>query len=320
MSNIIESKVIGSKVIGVGSYLPGKPVSNSDLATRVPEIDSEWIESRTGILQRHFAKDDELSSHLALEACKLAFSDAKLSPDDIDLIIVATTTSDNIFPSVATKIHKALNISRPIPSFDIQAICAGFVYGMEVVDNFINSGKYNRILLVGVDRMSSLLDFDSRNCSVLFGDGAGAIIIEKSYDSKILASKIYSDGTFADILYTDERGFIQMAGREVFRHAIEKMSASIEDILSEAGVSMDEIDFLIPHQANVRIIDGIAAKLGFPDEKIVKTVSKHANCSAASIPLALAELKASGKLQRGNLVLMTALGAGLTWGSTLLQW
>jgi 3-oxoacyl-[acyl-carrier-protein] synthase-3 len=310
-----------SKIIGVGSYLPGHPISNTELAKRVSGVDSEWIETRTGILQRYFAPSDEFTSHMAIKAAEAALLDANISPNELDIIIVATTTSDRTFPAVATQIQSLLGITKHIPSFDLQAVCAGFVYGLETAQNFLNSGKYNRALLIGADKMSSILDFSSRNCSVLFGDGAGAIVIEKSNDaSNILASKIYADGTHTGILYTSDERFIQMEGKEVFRHAIEKMSSSIEEILLEAGVSMDEVDFLIPHQANIRIIDGIATKLGFPDHKIVKTVSKHANCSAASIPLALDDLKQSGKLQRGNIIVMTALGAGLTWGSAVLRW
>ena len=317
-----------SKIIGVGSYLPGNPLSNEELAHLVPDVDSEWIERRTGILHRHFAKDGEFTSHMATKAALLAIADAHIDPNDIDLILVATTTPDKTFPSIATIIHAALGITNPIPSFDLQAVCAGFVYGLEVAENFINSGKYNTVLLIGADRMSSVLDMTQRNCSVLFGDGAGATIITKSQDeSKIIASKIYSDGSLTDILYTDggvgstgSGGFIQMEGKEVFRHAIDKMSSSIQEILVDSGVKIDEIDFLIPHQANVRIIDGIATKLNFPDEKIIKTVAKHANCSAASIPLALDELKKSGNLKRGNIILMTALGAGLTWGSVVIKY
>ena len=317
-----------SKIIGVGSYLPGQPISNHDLAKIVPEVDSDWIESRTGILQRHFAAQDEFTSHMAIKAALLAITDAQISPNDIDLIIVATTTPDNSFPSVATKVHAALGITKQIPSFDMQAVCAGFVYGIETAENFINSGKYKTALLIGADRMSSVLDMSKRNCSVLFGDGAGAMIITKSNNtSQIIASKIYSDGSLTDILYTDggvgstgSGGFVQMNGREVFRHAIEKMSSSIEEILTECGVGIDEVNFLIPHQANVRIIDGIATKLNFPDDKIIKTVAKHANCSAASIPLALDELKKSDRLHRGDLIVMTALGAGLTWGSVLIRY
>ena len=316
-----------SKIIGVGSYLPGHPISNHDLAKLVPDVDSDWIESRTGILSRHFAPESEFTSHMATKAALLAIADAQISPDDIDLIIVATTTPDNSFPSVAAKVHSALGITRPIPAFDMQAVCAGFVYGFEIAENFINSDKYNNVLLIGADKMSSILDMSKRNCSVLFGDGAGAVIIVKDDRSQVLASKIYSDGSLVDILYTDggvsstkTSGFVQMNGREVFRHAIEKMSTSIEDVLQMSNISADDVDFLVPHQANVRIIDGIAARLNFPDKKIVKTVSKHANCSAASIPLALDELDKSGRLKRGDLLLMTALGAGITWGSVLLRW
>jgi 3-oxoacyl-[acyl-carrier-protein] synthase III len=317
---------MGSKITGIGSYLPGNPISNSDLAKSVPDVDSEWIKTRTGITQRYFASEGECTSHMALQAAKIAIADSRIDPNHLDLIIVTTTTPDNSFPSTATKVHSLLGIKKHVPAFDLQAVCAGFVYGLEVANNFILTGKYKKILLIGADRMSSILDMSSRNTCVLFGDGAGAIVLEESEDSAVLSSHLYSDGGLYNILYTDggvgstgTGGFIQMEGKEVFRHAIEKMSSSIEHILAEAGVNASQVDFLVPHQANVRIIDGIATKLQFPDHKIIKTISKHANCSAASIPLALHELQSSGKLKRGNLVLLTALGAGLTWGSAVLK-
>lgn len=318
-----------SKIIGVGSFLPGHPISNYDLSKIVPDIDSDWIKSRTGILQRHFVQKDEFTSTIASEAAISAIKDANIHPNDIDLVIVATATPDNTFPSVATTICSMIGITKNIPAFDLHAVCAGFIYGLEVAENFLYSEKYKTILLVGADKMSAILDMTQRNCSVLFGDGAGAIILTQSHDSdsKIIASKIYADGSLKDILYTDggvgstkTAGFVQMKGREVFRHAIEKMSSSIEEILEISNLSINDINFLIPHQANIRIIDGIAAKLNFPDHKIVKTVTTHANCSAASIPLALDVLKKSDKLKRGDLIIMTALGAGLTWGTALLKW
>ncbi|MEY3197058.1 MAG: 3-oxoacyl-[acyl-carrier-protein] synthase 3 [Pseudomonadota bacterium] len=318
---------MGARIIGAGSYLPGNPISNDALAKIVPEVDSEWIVSRTGITQRYFAEQDEFTSHLAFAAAQNAILSAKITPETIDLIIVATTTPDNTFPSVACKLQSLLCIKKTIPAFDIQAVCAGFVYGLEIANNFMLSGKYKRILLIGADKMSSVLDMNSKNCSVLFGDGAGAVILESSEESEILASKIYSDGSLSDILYTNggasssgSTGFVHMQGKEVFRHAIEKMSESILDVLNAANIKADDVDFLIPHQANVRIIDGISNKLNFPNEKIIKTIDKHANCSAASIPLALVELISSGNLQRGDLIMLTALGAGLTWGSMLIRW
>jgi 3-oxoacyl-[acyl-carrier-protein] synthase-3 len=317
---------MSSRILGVGSYLPKHIVSNIEFEQRL-DTNDEWIRSRTGIEQRHIASDHEHTSDLAFEASKQAILDAGIKPSEIDLIIVCTTTSDNAFPSAATKLHGYLELQN-IPSFDIQAACAGFIYGLSVADNLISSGQYNNILLVGADKMSSLLNWNDRTTCVLFGDGAGAIILQSdSTGSGVIDSKIYSDGSGYDILYTDELigeeslgGKILMKGQVLFKHAVEKMSSSIEAILAKNSLGVEDIDHFIPHQANIRIIDNMVQRLNFDPNKVVKTVVKHANCSAASIPLALCDLKSSGKLNRGDLILFSAIGAGLTWGSALIRW
>jgi 3-oxoacyl-[acyl-carrier-protein] synthase-3 len=316
------------KIIGVGGYVPGNPVSNQELSKIVTDSDSEWVRSRTGIQQRYFASQDTYTSHMAFEASKQALEDAGISASDIDMIIVCTTTPDNSFPSVATKLQGYLGCGE-IPSFDLQAVCAGFIYGLEVAYSLMKSGKYNNILLVGADRMSSILDMEDRNTAVLFGDGAGAIILSKDESKKdSIFTKLYSDGSFWELLYTDggagsstgKSGVIKMNGKEIYRHAVEKMTSAMVDLLREYSVDISEVSYIIPHQANMRIIDSIASRLNFPDERIIKTVSKYANNSGATIPLALQDLKLSGNLKRGDLILMTALGGGLTWGSALIRW
>ncbi len=308
------------RIAGIGSYLPGDPVSNDELAKIVIDSDSEWVRIRTGIMQRHFAASGEYTSHMAFEAAKAAILDAGIKATDIDMVIVCTTTPDNIFPSVATKVQGYLALGN-IPSFDLQAVCAGFVYGMEVANALLKSGKYRNILLIGADRMSSVLDMQDRSTAVLFGDGAGAVIISSdTSESDIIATKLYSDGTCWESLYTDDSGIVKMNGKEIYRQAVEKMSSAVLDILKENSIELSEVDYLVPHQANLRIIDSIASRLQFPDEKMVKTVAKYANNSAATIPLALKELQSSGNLKRGQLIVMTALGGGLTWGSVLIRW
>ena len=314
------------KILGCGSYLPERVVSNIELAQSV-DTNDEWIRSRTGISQRHIASNDEYASHLAVKASNNAIIDAGIPASMIDLIIVCTTTPDNSFPSTATKLQGYLGLGN-IPSFDLQAVCAGFIYGLHVADSLITSGKYNTILLTCVEKMSSLLDWSDRSTCVLFGDGASAVILQRSNDSsRVIDSKIYSDGNYYDILYTDggvsmngKSGKIRMKGQEVFRHAVEKITKSVEEILQINNISADDINYFIPHQANIRIIDAIVERLKFDQNKVIKTVAKHANCSAASIPLALTELKASNNIKKGDLILFSAIGAGLTWGSALIRW
>ncbi|BFD45707.1 MAG: ketoacyl-ACP synthase III [Rickettsia endosymbiont of Sergentomyia squamirostris] len=314
------------KILGCGAYLPERIVSNAELSLSV-DTNDEWIRSRTGILQRHIAADNEYTSHLALKASQNALDDAGLEASSIDLIITCTTTPDNSFPSTASKLQGYLGLSN-VPSFDLQAVCSGFVYGLHVADSLIKSGKYKTILLVGAEKMSSLLDWSDRTTCILFGDGAGTVILQYSEDSSgIIDSNIYSDGRYFDILYTDggvstngKSGKIKMKGQEVFRHAVEKISKSAEDILHNNNFTIDDVNYFIPHQANIRIIDAVIERLKINPSKVVKTVAEHANCSAASIPLALASLKSYANIKKGDILLFTAIGAGITWGSVLIRW
>lgn len=315
------------KLVGIGGFLPGEPISNEQLSEIVTDSDPDWVKSRTGINTRYFASDDMHTSHMAFEASKEALASAGMNASDLDLIIVATTSPDNSFPSTATKLQGYLGCGD-VPSMDIQAVCSGFIYGMELCDSLLKSGKYQNILLVGADKMSSMLDMKDRSTAVLFGDGAGAVILRKD-DSKdrIFVSNIKSDGKGAEHLCTDggvsstgKSGYIKMNGQEVYRNAVEKMSSSMLDVLKQAKLSIDDISFAIPHQANERIIDSIATRLKVPEKKLVKTVSEYANNSAATIPLALRKIYQEGKIKDGDLIIMTALGAGLTWGSCLFRW
>lgn len=314
------------KILGCGAYLPERIITNAELSLSV-DTNDEWIHSRTGILQRHIAAYDEYTSHLAIKASQNAIDDAGLNPASIDLIITCTTTPDNSFPSTASKLQGYLGLGN-VPSFDLQAVCSGFIYGLHVADSLIKSRKYKTILLVGAEKMSSLMDWSDRATCILFGDGAGAVILQYSDDnSGIIDSNIYSDGRYHDILYTDggvssngKTGKIKMKGQEVFRHAVEKMSKIAEEILHNNNFTIDDVNHFIPHQANVRIIDAVVERLKINPSKVVKTVAKHANCSAASIPLALASLKSYGNIKKGDLLLFTAIGAGVTWGSALIRW
>ncbi|WP_375359122.1 beta-ketoacyl-ACP synthase III [Candidatus Tisiphia endosymbiont of Neophilaenus lineatus] len=314
------------KILGCGAYLPERIVNNAELSLSV-DTNDEWIRSRTGILQRHIAGNDEYTSHLALKASQNALDDAGLKASSIDLIITCSTTPDNSFPSIASKLQGYLGLNN-VPSFDLQAVCSGFVYGLHVADSLIESRKYRTILLVGAEKMSSLLDWSDRTTCILFGDGAGTVILQYSEDSSgIIDSNIYSDGRYFDILYTDggvstdgKSGKIKMKGREVFRHAVGKMSKSAEDILHNNNFTIDDVNYFIPHQANIRIIDAVIERLKINPSKVVKTVAQHANCSAASIPLALASLKSYANITKGDILLFTAIGAGITWGSVLIRW
>ena len=314
------------KIIGCGSYLPKRIVSNAELSLLV-DTNDEWISSRTGILQRHIADDSEYTSHLAVKASRKAIEDAGIEISSIDLIIVCTTTPDNSFPSVACKLQSYLGLGT-IPAFDLQAVCAGFIYGLHVADSLIKTRKYKTILLVGAEKMSSLLNWQDRSTCVLFGDGAGAVILQYSEDNHgIMDSNIYSNGSYWDVLYTDggicingESGKIKMKGQEVFRQAVEKMTQSVEDILHNNNLTIKDVSYFIPHQANIRIIDAINERLKIDPSKIVKTVGKHANTSAASIPLALSSLKSRVNLKKDDILVFTDIGAGLTWGAVLIRW
>jgi 3-oxoacyl-[acyl-carrier-protein] synthase-3 len=315
------------KIIGCGGYLPLQIVSNDELAKYV-DTNDEWIKTRTGISQRHIAGSEEYTSHLALKAAESAISDAGIALSDIDLIITCTTTPDNSFPSVATKLQGYLGFTSQIPSFDLQAVCAGFIYGLQVANSLISSGKYKTVLLVGAEKMTSLLDPQDRSTCVLFGDGAGSVILQCSEDSSgIIDSKIYSSGSDYEMLYTSggvsmsaTSGKIIMQGQVLFRHAVQKMLQSIEEILRDNDLTVEDIDYFIPHQANIRIINKLEELLNLDASKVVKTIKDHANCSAASIPLALNELKKHGNIKKGDIILFSAIGAGLTWGSALIRW
>ena len=317
---------MASKIIGCGGYLPEKVLTNDDLAKFIDTSD-EWIRTRTGIRQRHIAAEGEFTSHMAHKAALAAIKDANINSKDIDLIVVCSNTPDNSFPGVANKLQGYLDLGQ-VPSFDIQAICSGFIYGIHVVDSMIKSGKYKTVLLVCAYKMSARLDWQDRSTCVLFGDGAGAVILQHcDSNAGVIDSNIYSDGSMYDILYTDggvstngKSGRVQMKGQEVFRRAIEKMSESVRQLLEVNGMSLSDIDHLVPHQANLRIIDGIAARFDIDSNKIVTTIERHANCSAASIPLALSELKSLKGIKPGKIVVFTAFGAGATWGAAIVRW
>lgn len=317
---------MASKIIGCGGYLPQKVLTNDDLAQFIDTSD-EWIKTRTGIAERHIAAENEFSSHMAYKAALTAIIDANINVEEIDLIIVCSNTPDNSFPGVANKLQSYLNLKNT-PSFDLQAICSGFIYGLHIADGMIKSGIYKTILLVCAEKMSSLLDWQDRSTAVLFGDGAGAIILQHSdSNSGIIDSHINSDGSMYDILYTNggvsstkTSGTIQMNGPEVFKMAIEKMSSSVNQIMQKNNFTLADIDYFIPHQANIRIINNIATKLGIDFAKVITTIEKHANCSAASIPLALNDFKKTNKIKSGDIIVFTAFGAGATWGSAIIRW
>ena len=323
--------IIRSEIRGVGAYLPKRIMTNNDLAGLVDTTD-EWIKERTGIEQRHIAEDGELTSDLGIAACRQALVRSGIDPTDIDLVICATATPDRTFPATAVKIQSGLGITKGA-AFDVQAVCSGFIYGLNVADNFIKAGQSKRVLVVGAETFSRILDWKDRGTCVLFGDGAGAVVLEAQSqvgtreDRGILATRIRSDGRFEDLLYVDggpgstrTTGLLRMNGREVFRHAVQKISSVIEETLVTTGYAPGEIDLYVPHQANKRILDGIAKKLGIPPGKVVITLAKHGNTSAASVPLALNQAFEDHRIREGSLVLMEAMGGGFTWGAVLARW
>jgi 3-oxoacyl-[acyl-carrier-protein] synthase-3 len=316
-----------SKISATGSYLPKKFLTNLELSKTV-ETSDEWIFERTGIKQRHIAASDELTSDIAVKAALKAIAQSGIKPEQIELIILATTTPDLTFPSTATTIQAKIGATNAF-AFDIQAVCSGFVFALSTADNFIKSGQVKNALVIGADILSRIVDWKDRNTCVLFGDGAGAVLLEATTEENcgILASDLHSDGSLNDILKTNggpsfnqKVGFIEMSGREVFKHAVEKMSKSVLSVLSKADLSIQDIDLLIPHQANARILNAVANRLELSEEKVVITVENHANTSAASIPLALDFANLSGKIKKGDLLILEALGGGLTWGSIALRW
>ena len=323
--------VIRSVIRGVGAYLPKRVLTNDDLS-KIVDTSDEWIRERTGIRSRHIAMEGELTSDLGTAAARQALVRAGVDPVEIDLVICATATPDRTFPATAVRIQSALGITKGA-AFDIQAVCSGFVYALATADTFLKTGQFKRALVIGAETFSRILDWSDRTTCVLFGDGAGAVVLEAQpqhgtrEDRGILASRLCSDGRFEELLYGDggpgstkTTGHLRMNGREVFRHAVQKISGVIEETLVMTGYTADEIDLFIPHQANLRILDGIAKKLGVSPEKIIVTVGEHGNTSAASIPLALNQAFEQHKLKEGSLVLMEAMGGGLTWGAVLARW
>lgn len=318
--------MIRSIFLGCGSYLPEKTISNEELIqSNGLESSSEWIERRTGILVRHVAAENQKTSDLATKAAEQALSNAGLSAKDIDVVIVATTTSDLKLPSTAAKVQANLGMERGF-AFDVQAVCSGFVYALTVADNFIRLGQARHALVIGAETLSSILDWKDRSTCFLFGDGAGAVVLGAKEgqgtndDQGILATALHCDGRNYDMLKTDSDGFVRMDGKEVFRHAVTNLSEVVDEVLGMRGLTPEQIDWLVPHQANLRIIEGMSKKLDLPPERVVVTIDQHANTSAASIPLALAVAVNDGRIKRGQLVLLDTMGAGFTWGAAVLRW
>ena len=323
--------IIRSQIIGCGACLPDTVLTNADIARRVDTSD-EWIVERTGIRRRHVAAPGETTSDLALKAAQAALADAKLGVDALDLIVVATTTPDETFPATATRIQARLGMTRGA-AFDVQAVCSGFVFALSVADNFIKAGQAKTVLVIGAETMSRLLDWTDRATCVLFGDGAGAVVVQAaegtgdSSDRGILHTQLYSDGRLHDLLYVDggpsstqTTGHLRMLGREVFKHAVVNTTAAIKAAAKAGGVEVSDLDWIVPHQANQRILDSTAHRLGLPNEKVISTIAEHGNTSAASVPLALVVGVADGRIKRGDLVLLEAMGGGFTWGAALLRW
>ena len=322
---------IRSVVLGCGSYLPERILTNAELASRIDTSD-EWIVQRTGIRERHVAAEGEFTSHLAIKAARAALHHARLDAQAIDLIVLATSTPDNTFPATAVAVQEGLGINHGA-AFDLQAVCSGFVFALATADNFLRAGNYKRALVIGAETFSRILDWNDRGTCVLFGDGAGAVVLEaqtepgKSSDRGVLTTHLRSDGRHKSKLYVDGGpsstqtvGLLRMEGREVFKHAVGMITDVIVDAFNATGVTAEDIDWFIPHQANKRIIDASAHKLHIAPQKVVLTVDQHGNTSAASIPLALAVAVKDGRVKKGDLVLFEAMGGGFTWGSALVRW
>jgi 3-oxoacyl-[acyl-carrier-protein] synthase III len=321
---------IRAVVRGVGHCLPDRVVTNADLETLVETTD-EWIRARSGIERRHFVAEGELTSHLAIRAAQAALDDAGLTAEDIDAVIVATSTPDLTFPSVATMVQAGLGMTRGF-GYDLQAVCAGFVFALANADAMIRGGVAVRVLVIGAETFSRLMDWTDRTTCVLFGDGAGALVLEAvsgegtSADRGILAVDLHSDGRHKDLLYVDGgtstgvTGHLRMEGKEVFRHAVEKLASTAHAALDKAGLGSADVDWIVPHQANIRIIEGTAKKMQLPMDRVVVTVQDHGNTSAASIPLALSVGKARGQIKQGDLLVTEAIGGGLAWGAVVLRW
>jgi 3-oxoacyl-[acyl-carrier-protein] synthase III len=323
--------VLRSVVLGCGSYLPERVLTNAELATRIDTSD-EWIVQRTGIRQRHIAAEGEFTSHLAINAARSALAHAGIDAQSVDLIVLATSTPDNTFPATAVAVQNELGIHHGA-AFDLQAVCSGFVFALATADNFLRNGAFKRALVIGAETFSRILDWNDRGTCVLFGDGAGAVVLEaqtqsgKSSDRGVLTTHLRSDGRHKSKLYVDGGpsstqtvGHLRMEGREVFKHAVGMITDVIVDAFEATGTTADDIDWFVPHQANKRIIDASAHKLHIAPQKVVLTVDRHGNTSAASIPLALGVAVADGRIKQGDLVLLEAMGGGFTWGSALVRW
>jgi 3-oxoacyl-[acyl-carrier-protein] synthase III len=323
--------VMRSVVLGCGSYLPSRVLTNVDLAKKVATSD-EWIVQRTGIRERHIAADGEFTSDLAVHAARAALANANVDVQTIDLIVLATSTPDNTFPASAVAVQAGLGINHGA-AFDLQAVCSGFVYALATTDGLLKTGAFKRALVIGAETFSRILDWTDRSTCVLFGDGAGALVMELGpqpggrNDRGVLVSRLRSDGRYKSKLYVDGGpsstgtvGHLRMEGREVFRHAVAMITDVVWDVLKVTGYTAADVDWFVPHQANKRIIDGSAHKLGIDPSKVVTTVQRHGNTSAASVPLALSVAVADGRIKRGDLVLLEAMGGGFTWGASLVRW
>lgn len=317
---------MNAKITGCGGYLPEKVLTNSDLE-KIVDTSDEWITTRTGIKQRHIAADNQVTSDLAVEAAKIALKNSGKTIEDIDGIIVATTTPDRTFPSTAVYTQAKLGIKHGF-AFDVQAVCSGFVYSLGIANGMIKTGQAKNLLVIGAEKMSSVINWEDRSTCVLFGDGAGAIVLSATEEENkgILSTALHSDGSYADLLHTDggtalnqKAGFIHMEGPKIMKHATGKMSGAILEALEKLNLTSNNVDWLVPHQANLRILAAVAKKLNIPEERVITTVMDHANTSAASIPLALYEGVKSGKIKEGDLLAMEALGGGLTWASAVIR-
>jgi 3-oxoacyl-[acyl-carrier-protein] synthase-3 len=317
-----------SRIIGTGKYLPERILTNFDLEKMVDTSD-EWIRTRTGIKERHIAADNQATSDLACAAARVAIADAGITPDDIDLIIVGTTTPDLIFPNVACLVQEKLGVGGA-PAFSVEAACSGFLYAFSVADQFIRGGQVKRALVIGAETMSRIIDWTDRETCVLFGDGAGAVVLEASETASVLYTKLGADGHYRDLLYASsgvsykppvgDSGALRMKGNEVFKVAVKTLERMVDDVIAENGLEKGEIDWLVPHQANIRIIQATAKRLRMPMERVVLTVQEHGNTSAASVPMALDTAIRDGRIKRGDLLLLEAFGGGFTWGAALVRY
>ncbi len=323
--------VVRSLVTGCGAHLPERVVTNDELARSVDTSD-EWIYERTGIRERRIAAEDEKTSALGAAAAEAALQSAGAAAADVDLIVLATTTPDETFPATATQVQALIGATKAA-AFDVQAVCSGFIFGLAVADSFIQTGRAETALVIGAETFSRIVDWQDRDTCVLFGDGAGAVVLRASNgagtgaDRGILSTHLHSDGRFHDLLYTDGGpsstrtvGQVRMVGKEVFRHAVANLASVLEEALTANGLEAEDIDWLVPHQANKRILDSTARKLGLPPDKMVVTIERHANTSAASIPLALAEASSDGRIKPGDVVILEAMGGGFTWASSVVRW